>query len=94
MPWSAFLVVRTTNRFAHASNIGVRAANKLGRTAAYDTMVDHFTLCIGATGGTAFTRISALVADAGEMVQALFIGAASNLTSVGNAHFSLLALIV
>lgn len=94
MSWGAFLVLCTTNWLPYTSYVGMRTADELGWTAAHDTMVDHFALCIGAAGGTAFTWISALVADAGEMVQALFISATSNLTSVGNAHLSLLALVV
>lgn len=92
--WGALLIVRTTNWLPHASYVGVRTADELGRAAAHDTVVDHFALCIGAAGGTAFARISALVTDAGKMVQALLVSATSNLTSVGDAHLSLLALIV
>lgn len=92
--WGALLIVRATNWLPHTSYVGMRTADELSRAAAHDTVVDHFALRIGATGGTAFTRISALVTDAGKMVQALLIRATSNLTSVGDAHFSLLALIV
>lgn len=94
MSWGAFLIVCTTHWLSHTSYVGMRTANEIGWAAAHDTVVHHFALCIGATGGTAFTWISALVTDTGKMVQALLVSAASNLTSVRNAHLSLLALIV
>lgn len=80
--WGALLIVRTTHWLSHTSYVGMRTANEIGRAAAHDTVVHHFAFCIGATGGTAFTWISALVTDAGKMVQALLVSAASNLTSV------------
>lgn len=90
----ALLVVRAANCFSNARHVGVRAADKRGRAAAHNSVVDHLALGVGAAGGASFTGISTLVANTGEVVQALLIGSTPNLTFVRNADFSLLTFIV
>lgn len=78
----ALLVVGAADRLPHARNVGVRAADERGRAAAHDSVVDDLAFGIGAAGGASFARISTLVANTGEVVQALFIGSTPNLTFV------------
>lgn len=78
----ALVVLGAAYGLAYARDIGVRASHKGRWTGTHYAMVHHLALCIWTAGRAAFAGISALIADAGKMVQALLIGPASNLTFI------------
>lgn len=78
----ALLVVGAADCLSHTRHVGMRTADKRGWAAAHNSVVDDLALGVGATGGASFTGISTLVADTGEVVQALLIGSTPNLTFV------------
>lgn len=78
----ALVVLGAAYGLANARDVGVRASHEGRRAGTHHAMVHHLALGIWTTGGAAFAGISALIADAGKMVQALFIGPASNLTFI------------
>lgn len=90
----AFLVLAAAHGFPHAGNVSVRASDKTGGATAHHPMVDDFALRIWAARRASFARILAPVADAGKMVQTLFVGATSDLAPVPDAHFSVVAFAV
>lgn len=78
----ALVVLGAAYGLANARDVGVRASHEGRRAGTHYAMVHHLALGIWTTGRAAFAGVSALIADAGKMVQALFIGPASNLTFI------------
>lgn len=80
--WDALIVLGAAHGLADAGNIGVRASHERRRAGAHHAVVHHLALRIWTTGCATFAGVSALIADTGKVVQALFVGPASDLTFV------------
>lgn len=67
-------------------------ANKVRRTGTNRSMIGDATFGIGSACRLAFARVTALVADAGQMIRTLLVGTTTQLTTVTDADFAIVTL--